>query len=227
MKVFRHSDLEWSKQLGLVLSIGSALWLAGCSGGGEQQRAQQSQELAQLREENKEVQKLRTANKELPRLRKENEELPQLRSQTAEIEKLRKDNDRIKNEIAELDKARRQNQQAALQARQAQQAAAALAQARGAIQSGVLPTNATDPNIPQDGDELYVDPKFLAKLLPEIDWSKLQRKEPVNVKGLLEQQGIVLTNYQQLIEFGITNYSVRHAPRPSAAATVPALPQSP
>ncbi|MBM3840829.1 MAG: hypothetical protein FJ398_23305 [Verrucomicrobia bacterium] len=209
------------KRASLVLSFGSALWLGGCSDGNvSQQRAQQSQELAKLRDENKEVQRFRTENKELPRLRKENAELPQLRGQADEIEKLRKDNDRIKNEIAELSKARRQSQQAALQAQQAQQAAAALAQARGALQSGGA-TNVNDPNIPQEGDELYVDPKFLTKILPDIDWSKLQRKEPLNIKGLLEQQGFVLTNYQQLIELGITNYSVRHAPKPPPTAPAP------
>jgi flagellar biosynthesis GTPase FlhF len=223
MKAVRKNNFERLKRASLVLCFGSALWLAGCSGGNvEQQRAQQSQQLAQLREENKEVQKLRVENKELPRLRKDNAEIPQLRGQADEIEKLRKDNDRIKNEIADLGKARRQSQQAALQAQQAQQAAAALAQARGALQSGA--TNAFDPNIPQEGDELYVDPKFLAKILPEFDWSKLQRKEPVNVKGLLEQQGIVLTNYQQLIELGITNYSVRHAPKQIAPAAAPVPP---
>jgi hypothetical protein len=41
------------------------------------------------------------------------------------------------------------------------------------------------------------------------------REEPINVKALLDQQGIVLTNYQQLIELGITNYQIVRAQRPA------------
>lgn len=223
MKLHQQRNLRWAKQSALAFSLSSVLWLAGCSGGNvEQQRAQQSQELAQLREQNKEVQKLRVENKELPRLRKEHEELPQMRGQSDEIEKLRKDNDRIRAEIAAFDKARREKGlQAAQQARQAA-ASAQQIQGRATILPGVTATNVADANVPQDGDEIFIDPKFLAKILPQIDWSKLERKEPVAIKGMLEQQGIILTNYQQLIDFGITNYTVRHGYKPPATGTVPA-----
>ena len=169
MKPRRQSDFRWLT-LGIpALLLGGALWLAGCSGGnGEQQRAQQTQELASLRDENKEMQKLRTENKELPRLRKEKEELPQLRGHAEEIEKLRKDNDRIRTEITNIAKVRLEKDRQA--AAQRAQQAATVAQVRGAMQSGAMATNAADPNVPQEGDEILIDPKFLAKLLPQFDW---------------------------------------------------------
>lgn len=219
MKPQRQSDFSCLTFGIPAFLLGGALWLAGCSGGnGEQQRAQQAQELTSLREENKEMQKLRTENKELPRLRKEQEELPQLRGNAEELEKLRKDNDRIRTEITNFAKLRLEKDRQA--AAQRAQQAAAVAQVRGAMQAGVMATNVADPSVPQEGDEILIDPKFLAKILPQFDWSKLERKEPVAVRALLEQQGISLTNYQQLTTLGITNYVIQHAPKPPPG-TVP------
>ena len=199
----------------------AAIWLAGCGNANfEQQKAQQAQEIEKLREENKELQKLRAENKELPRLRADKEELSKLRGTTDEIERLRKDNTRIQSEIAELAKARNQRLQAAQQARAAGALPVGQAGANPGGQTGVNIPNLEDPNVPREGDEILIDPKFLSKLLPQFDWSKLERKEPLAVRALLEQQGIVLTNYQQLITLGVTNYVIQHAPKP-----VPPAPQ--
>lgn len=214
-------DMVRLKRSVLVLPLVWVVWLAGCGRADiQQQRAQQAQELEKLREENKQVQKLRAENKELPRLRRDQEELPKLRGTPEEIERLRKENDRIQSEIAELAKSRNQRLQAAQQARQATASPAGLAGANPTGQAGINVTNVDDPNIPREGDEILIDPKFLAKLLPQFDWSKLERKEPLAVKALLEQQGIVLTNYQQLIGLGVTNYVIQHGPRP-----IPPAPQ--
>ncbi|MBI4661191.1 MAG: hypothetical protein HY735_20365 [Verrucomicrobia bacterium] len=212
-----QNDAKCHERWFLALLLSCVLWLAGCSGANlEQQRAQQAQELARLQDENKELQKLRTENKELPRLRKDNEELAKLRESTGEIDRLQKENDRIKSEIAELAKARRQSQLAAQQARQAA-AQSAAARAAAAGQPILTATNVADPNAPQEGDQIFIDPKLLASLLPQFDWSKLKRKEPIDVRPLLEQQGFVLTNYQQLISLGITNYTLQRSPKPPAS----------
>lgn len=202
--------------------LASGLVMSGCGNGNlEHQKVQQGQELSRLRDENKEVQKLRVENKELPRLRKDQEELSKLRGTGDEIAKLKKENDLIRTQVVELAKTQTQRRQtAAEQARQAAINAAGIA-AKQPGQGGLIATNSPDPNIPQEGDEIFVDPKFLAKILPQFDWSKLERKEPIAVKALLDQQGIRLTNYQQLIELGVTNYVVKHGPRPPAPAPAP------
>ena len=209
-------DIKRLNRWMLVLSVVcAAVWLAGCGNAHvEQQKAQQAQEIERLRDENKEVQKLRAENKELPRLRADKDELPKLRGTTDEIERLRKDNARIQGEIAEVAKARNERLQAAQQARSPGALPTGPAGANPGGLAGINAATVEDPNVPREGDEILIDPKFLGKLLPQFDWSKLERKEPLAVRALLEQQGIVLTNYQQLITLGVTNYVIQHRPRP-------------
>ncbi|MCI0533893.1 MAG: hypothetical protein L0Z50_01555 [Verrucomicrobiales bacterium] len=81
--------------------------------------------------------------------------------------------------------------------------------------SGEAPVEEVRPeDIPEEGDEILIPPKMLSLLLPGTNFDSVQREEPINVKSLLDQQGIVLTNYQQLVELGITNYQIVRAQRP-------------
>ena len=208
-------DIGGLKRWTWILSAACvAVWLAGCGAHVEQQKAEQAQAMEKLREENKEVQKLRAENKELPRLRADKEELPKLRGTTDEIERLRKDNARIQGEIADLAKTQKERLLAAQQARAASALPVGPGGANAGGPAGISAALVDDPNVPREGDEILIDPKFLGKLLPQYDWSKLERKEPLAVRALLEQQGIVLTNYQQLITLGVTNYVIQHGPRP-------------
>jgi hypothetical protein len=72
-------------------------------------------------------------------------------------------------------------------------------------------------DIPEEDDQIMISPKLLGKLIPGANFDSIQREEPINVKSLLDQRGIVLTNYQQLVEMGITNYQIIRAPRPDEA----------
>ena len=78
-------------------------------------------------------------------------------------------------------------------------------------------------DIPQEGDEVLVPPQLLGALIPGANFESIQRKEPINAKSLLdslfEQKGITLTNYQQLVEMGLTNYQIVRAQKPVTAET--------
>lgn len=68
-------------------------------------------------------------------------------------------------------------------------------------------------DIPEEGDEILIPPKLLGALIPGANFENIAREEPINIRDLLDQQGIVLTNYQQLIDLGITNYTIARAPK--------------
>src|SRR5262245_55518980 len=74
-----------------------------------------------------------------------------------------------------------------------EQPEAAEGSAEDAVAENVRPE---DP--PQEGDEILIPPRMLGKLIPGANFDAVEREEPINVKSLLEQRGIVLTNYQQL-----------------------------
>jgi hypothetical protein len=57
-----------------------------------------------------------------------------------------------------------------------------------------------------------VDPQYLKQLLPNFDWEKLGRKEPLGIRSLLEKDGTQITNVEQLKDYGLTNYIIRRAP---------------
>jgi hypothetical protein len=77
----------------------------------------------------------------------------------------------------------------------------------------IVADNLRPEDIPQEDDEILISPKMLGKLIPGANFDSVERQEPINVKSLLDQQGIVLTNYQQLVEMGITNYQIVRAQR--------------
>jgi TolA-binding protein len=170
--------------------------------------AQARQELEQLRQENDALQQLAGDHEEAQRLRKENQEIHQLRAKNQEVVRLRSENDQLRAQIA-----RSGNAAAAAAAAAANRPAAAPAAQPVAV-AGAVPPGANEADIPMEGDEIFIQPQLLGLLIPQIDWSKVERTEPVGVKGLLDQHGIVLTNYQQLHQIGITNYVIQRKGQP-------------
>ncbi len=73
--------------------------------------------------------------------------------------------------------------------------------------------NIRPEDIPEEGDEILIPPKLLGVLIPGANFDNIAREEPINIRDLLDQHGIVLTNYQQLIDLGITNYTIARAPK--------------
>lgn len=200
------------RMLKRLLGPMAVVLLAACSNNVPPPDMAVQQELKQLRAENQEVAKLRRENQELPRLRKDNDEVQKLRSIPTELAALRTENEQLK----QAPPGRGQGANAPIDP-----ATGRPVPLGGSVVAGGEQAQATNqlavvsPDEPQEGDEIFVDPKMLGRLLPGFDWEKLERKEPVAIKSLLEQQGIVLTNYQQLISFGITNYTIqRNPPKP-------------
>lgn len=208
----------------LPLAVGCLLLSIGCSKTQQAADSESSQEIARLREENQDLEKLRADNQETQRLRKEAQDIHKLRGQYQELSRARKENEDLKKQMTKLglptDIAAPALIRAGSPALQVQTAAATAQPS----QSSEEPAQEVviDKDTPQEGDEIFVEPKFLAVLLPDIDWSKLNRAEPIGIKSLLEQQGIVLTNYQELVSRGITNYTVhRNYATTPAAQTEP------
>ena len=201
-----------------VAFVAASLVWAGCGANDAQQQAsaQANEEIARLRDENQDLEKLRNENHEVQKLRKENQDIHKLRGQFQDIARLRKESDQMRGQIAKFPAAAGQGAAAgALNSPESTaRAPGALAQTAGGVLGSALPL---DPNIPQEGDEIFIEPKQLAKLLPEMDWSKVERTQPVGVKALLDQRGITFTNYLQLAAYGITNYSIQRA-APAAPA---------
>lgn len=104
----------------------------------------------------------------------------------------------------------------------ASQAQSETTDANAASTDAELAEKVRPEDLPEEGDEILVPPQLLGALIPGANFENVTRQEPINIKSLLEQQGIVLTNYQQLIELGITNYTIARAPSiPSIPSIVP------
>jgi hypothetical protein len=189
------------------LLIGCALLSGGgCSNNQQASVNQNSEEVDRLRAENQDLGKLRTENQEVQRFQKENQDIHKLRGQNQALAQARKENEDLRRQAAKLGVASSGDSGLTPEI-QAQQAAAL-------VRKGLAEANLQalqDKDIPLEGDEIFIEPKFLAALLPDIDWTKLNRTEPIGIKNLLDQQKIVITNYQQLVSLGITNYSIRRA----------------
>jgi|GEM_PF-1172099 len=204
---------EFMKSIAL-LSLLCAATFIGCNKTEQASVNQNDSEIERLRQENQDLAKLREENEETQRLRKENQDIHKLRGQYQELGRVRKENEELKKQAAKLGVASAQSLTPA-QLGTLRPDENYLSNTgkpfgeRAATEGQTSTTNETD--LPQEGDEIMVDPKFLAVLLPDIDWTKLNRTEPINIKGILESQNIVLTNYQELIGRGITNYVVRRA----------------
>ena len=186
--------------------------LAGCGASDAQKQTavQEQQELEQLRQAKQEAEKLRAENREAVRLRRDNEEIKKLKSVPEEMAKLRQENDQLRLQVT-------QAQQAKAQIRVANPQANNPAPAPGGVTPPpvIAPGGIGPADIPLSGDEIFLDPRQLSKILPQFNWETLERKEPIGVKALLEQQGIVITNYNQLRALGLTNYSIRRIIPPS------------
>jgi hypothetical protein len=172
--------------------------LSGCGShdNSDPAAAAQSQEMERLRQENQDLAQVKTDNEEVRRLRKENQELPKLRSQYQEAGRLKKENEQLRQQIAKLTPAAGQ-----LPVEAPADAASAAATEKPKIDELSL----------NDGDEVLVAPQYLKKLLPDIDWDKLDRKDPLGIRALIEKDGVQLTNAAQLHNYGITNFIIRRA----------------
>lgn len=206
-----------------VASMAAFGLLVGCGNPAPANPQTSSEEVQRLRAENQDVAKLRRENQELPRLRKDNDEIQKLRSVPQELAALRKENDDLRLASG---KPRAQFANPALIDPATGKPLSSDSSIAGQAGDAPQPTNsvaAVGPDDPLEGDEILIDPKLLGRLLPGFDWDKLERKEPVAIKSLLDQQGIVLTNYQQLRDFGITNYIIQRNP-PKPATEEPKIP---
>lgn len=191
-----------------------ATLLTGCGANPKQPAALESarQELERLQADSGEAQRMRAENRELPRLKKENQEIAGLRGHEPDIAKLRQENEQLRDQIKSAGKTRGASLSAGGPGQGSSPAAPAGRPGSTEGQIHLTDLTAADPNTPQDGDQLLIEPRLLSKLFPNFDWSKIERKEPIAINDLLVQQGITITNYQQLHVFGVTNYVVQRAP---------------
>jgi TolA-binding protein len=188
-----------NKSLGaLAFGLLSSLAWSGCGSNvsPDQRTNAETQQIEKLRLENQDLPLVRKQNEEVQRLRKENEELPKLRSQYQEAARLRKENEQLRSRLAKLPTPG---------------AAGPAMAATNSIDTASEKDKRIDELALNEGDEVMVDPKALKLLLPDIDWEKLGRTEPLGIRALLEKNGMQLTNATQLYDYGITNFIIRRA----------------
>lgn len=195
--------------VGLLALLALATATAACRQSTPQSADKPTPELELARAENQEVQKLRRENQELSRLREDHEEVTRLRREIDQLPALRQENEQLKSQLT---RGPRQGAQppSVGTVPPGLPNSQLTAMGNAALATNQLEVNPAD--LPQEGDEILVAPKMLSKLLPGFDWEKVERKEPVAIRSLLEQQGIIITNYQQLAEYGITNYVIQRNP---------------
>jgi hypothetical protein len=170
------------------------------------------QEAEKLRQENQDLAQVRTENEEVQKLQKENQDLPKLRSQYQEAARLKKDNEQLRQQVAKLSAAAGQTNTAA---------ALPATDLTNQVEKVKPPGDELTLN---EGDDILIEPRFLKQLLPDIDWSKMDRKEPLGVRALIEKDGLQLTNAAQLHEYGITNFIIKRAvvlPQPQQGQETP------
>src|SRR5262249_8529699 len=136
--------------------------------------AAQTQEREKLLAENQALPDVRTENEEVQRLRKENQELPKTRNQYQKAARLRKEIELLRQQVAKLTPP-----SAGSAANASPSASGGTAQLANAekkeltLEEGAL----------HEGDDIMVEPKYLKLILPDFDWEKLGRKEPLGIKG--------------------------------------------
>ncbi len=81
------------------------------------------------------------------------------------------------------------------------------------------PVNPED--IAQEGDRIFVPLEMLPLILPGISTNSFTRTEPVDITQFLAVRNLTLTNYQQLVAWGVTNYRII---RTQVVETLPATP---
>jgi hypothetical protein len=212
-------DLVASRLVLCSLTLLPILAITGCGSGPSQDpaAAAQTQEIEKLKAENAALPQVRTEHEEVQRLRQENQELPKLRNQYQEASRLRKENEQLRLQVAKLAPAST-NQQAAASA------AAAGANPQLALQDKPKELTVEEVNTLHEGDEILIEPKYLKQLLPDFDWEKLGRKEPLAIRSLLERDGVQITNAAQLREFGVTNFTIQRAVVSASTNAEPAQP---
>jgi uncharacterized protein YdcH (DUF465 family) len=194
---------------GSALAALAVSLLTGCGSNDAQNQAfvAQNQEKEKLQAENQDFAQAAAENEEVQRLRKENQALPKLRSQYQETVRLKTENAQLRDQIAKATPKGSTNQPgAAGSASNPNPAAATQLDAEKAQQL------AAEASTLRPGDEVLIDPKDLKQLLPDFDWEKMGRKEPIGVRGLIEKDGVQITNTDQLKEYGLTNFIIRRAP---------------
>lgn len=201
-----------------LAALCAAIMVAGgCSSkdANDPQLAALTQERERLTAENQELAQARIDNEEVQRLKKENQDLAKLRSRYQETGRLKKDNEALRQQLAKI----APNNPAGKAG--SSDPSAAVAGTAGTDGEKPKPAVA-DENTINEGDDILIDPKHLKALMPDFDWEKLGRKEPLSVRSLLEKDGIQLTNVAQLSEYGLTNWVIRRAPVTNAPAANPA-----
>lgn len=209
----RNSSHQLAGLAALPLLLNFLVTGCGPDAAQEQHIAAQRQEVERLRAENQDLPQVRTENAEVQQLKRENQELPKVRSQYQEAARLRKENEQLRQQVTKLSPAG-----------SAATNAAALAGAAGHTGHSDKEGEGTGANSDvaqaegaiNDGDDIMVDPKALKQLLPDFDWEKFNRKEPVAIRSILEKDGLQITNVAQLKEFGITNFTIQKAVPPAA-----------
>ncbi|MHC1770013.1 MAG: hypothetical protein AB9869_37985 [Verrucomicrobiia bacterium] len=195
----------------LALALAPVLILSACGPGAVPDPAAtaQHEEIERLQSENQALPQARTENEEVQRLKKENQDLAKLRSQYQEASRLRQENEQLRRQVAKITPA---GGAAPAQGGLPPTPGGAMAPGQGGAQAGELTTEvAQEPGALNEGDEILVEPKYLKALMPDFDWEKMERKEPLAIRSLLEKDGEILTNVAQLQEYGITNFVVRRA----------------
>jgi hypothetical protein len=193
----------------LALALAPALFLSGCgpAPGPDPAASAQQQEIERLRAENQELPQARAENQEVQRLKLENQDLAKVRSQYQEASRLRKENEQLRQQVAKIAPAGGTAAQAASPG-MAGGAAPGQAPKTGDAEGEEVAQEAGAIN---EGDEILVDPKYLKELMPDFDWEKMERKDPVNVRALLEKDGEIISNVSQLHQYGLTNFIIRPA----------------
>ena len=186
--------------------------LCGCGDGKElvEANSREAQELAALQKANQEVGKLRTENESLDRLQREHEELERLRSVPTDLAKARVANNQLRvllgMDPVALDPVPTSDESAGVRATTPSKAAIAVANYIATL----------NPDMPREGDDILIEPSQFGVLMPELrgSWQEGARRAPVSATAMLKERGIVFTNYNQLRQLGITNFSIRRAPPP-------------
>jgi hypothetical protein len=174
--------------------------------------AAQNEEIQRLRQENQSLAEVRVQHEEVERLKQENQSLPKVRNEYQQATRLKKENDQLREQIAKISPAAAAG--GATNASLVPHGVSALATASAAGTDSIKEAAEREATL-NDGDEILVEPRALKAILPDMDWDKIERKEPLSVRTLLEKDGIQLTNVQQIRDLGITNFTIQRFQPPA------------
>jgi cell division protein FtsB len=222
--VARIPGQEYRARIVLLLCALASTILIGCSPAPESSadNSPQQEEVARLQQENQALPAARSENEELHRLKTENQELPKLRSQYQEMGRLKKENEQLAAQLAKLRPRGAAPQSATgVDGQPGAGAAVAASHAPSGPEQEAEPVGEREI---LEEDEIWIEPQDLKIILPQFDWDKMQRTEPITVRNLLEKDGVVITNTAQLREMGLTNFVIKRPPQPAASESQPPPP---